>query len=458
MDTEGLYEGGKHSKRKRDFDDDDSDDGGSHSRNSDPNAYNPNMAKVRHNLIKSELNKRRSGNDMSESKPLTDEEKQRAKETVLTDPHNSKISNLTLKSRENWFTKMCQVMQDNFNLFSNNPESTEAKKLELCVKFEYEILEKAKNLSIYQAKCMTKYKEIRNLTAEKKSYLKYYLEKEASLIGENDSITKSDSFIPFDNLKISGFTNASKLIPGEFVKPTAFSNSPAKKIKVESQNSVFAIPKFEKKSIFDEIEKKDIEKVKEEPYTDLLNNSNIKVKTEAERIREARLFKMEKQDQKIEQPIEIEKSEQKIEQPVKIEKIEKLVREEEESTLDKLNNETLNENSVKEEKTLDEVDCKITTAENAIKSEKIIKEENVKVPVNKSSGPLGLAAVSAMVVLELTPFYKANKFRTKVSRRKIEFIVLHGLYFFMVYYFNYLSFVAKLEPYDKLFDSFCYAY
>jgi len=362
MDTGDLYEGGRTSKRKRDFDDYDSDDdaGG---KATDPGAYSSAMAKIRTNLIRSELNKRRSGIDDSPKVQLTDEEKKRAEETKLTDPFNSKISNLSLKSRENWFSKMCQVMQENFNLFSNIPENSEAKKYELCIKFEHEILEKSKNLSIYQAKCMTKYKEIRNLTAAKKSFLADYMEKQANsgIIDESTALSDIQNASlnenSFKDLKISGFQSASSLIPGELVKKPV----------VKNMSTVFTVPRIEKKapSIFEEIDKVQVKaQQKIEPYSNLLENYTAK--PDAERIREARLSKLESMKTD---------SNNKIEEKIKI----------------------------KEPKIITEM-----------KSEKQSSEALTEVGTSVTK-TMALPAISALVVLELTPYYKANKFASKVS-------------------------------------------
>lgn len=383
IDTGDLYEGGKASKRKRGFDDYDSDDDGGPRRNKDPDAYNPSMAKMRCDMIRSELNKRRSGNVNSpagkQTPYMTDEDKQRLANTRLKDPHNSNISNLTLKSRENWFNKMCQVMQENFNLFSNDPANSEQAKLDLCVRFEYEILEKAKNLSIYQAKCMTKYKEIRNMTAEKKSFLEDFLSKGGTLEPIDDDHIVSDLLLDgggkkaaFNNLKISaGFASASSLMQ----------SSPGQK------QSAFKVPKFEAKSVFDELNTKEneINKKPTVPYEDQLKDVKVKkveVKSEAERMREARLAKF--------QTIKSEpESKPKLE--VKAEPDTKtsldVIKKEPESKLNL---------SVKNEE-----ESKLNLE---VKKE---PEANVR--------PIGLAKISSLVVIELTPFYKANKFANKVN-------------------------------------------
>ncbi len=357
METNDLYEGGRTSKRKRDFDDDESDDdvGG---KLRDPSAYNSAIAKIRTNLIRTELNKRRHGIEDSPKAHLTDEEIKRAKETKLLDPLNSKISNLSLKSRENWFNKMCQVMQENFDLFSSNLENSETKKYELCVKFEYEILMNSKNLSIYQAKCMTKYKEIRNLTVAKISFLKDYMNKQAGSVivddcnAFNDIQNSSLNENSFKDLKISGFQSASSLIPGELVKKPVLKNI----------STVFTMPRIEKKtsSVFEEIEKLKVEDqpiIK--PYDNLLNDYTAT--PEAERIRNARLLKFES---------------------IKTE-----------------NNSEINQKSdVKE----------------PLEAE--IKKPGVDTKLESSNNKaIDLPAISGMVVLELTPYYKSKKFANKVK-------------------------------------------
>lgn len=367
MDTGDLYEGGKSSKRKRDFDDDDSDNDG-RGRSNDPDGYNSNMAKMRTNLIRSELNKRRSGATTESPKvKISEEEKQRAKCTKLIDPFNAKIANLTLKSRENWFTKMCQVMQENFDLFSNNPENTEEKKYELCVKFEYEILEKAKNLSIYQAKCMTKYKEIRNLSAAKKSFLDEYLKQQVKLDLEDNAHDLSVNENSFKKLEISGFKSAASLIPGELVKKPV--------VKTESKPTEYSMPKFVEKSssVFTEIEKMGNlnTKLKTESYDQMLET--MPVKSDSERMREARLLKFNNANK-----IEVDTGDKKIVEEVKEEKV---------------YNEDIKAVSTPDTKVLPKADIKV---------EKLTNDT------------LGLATISSLVVLELTPYYKAKRFASKV--------------------------------------------
>ena len=385
MDTSDLYEGGRSSKRKRGFDDDSDEEGGSGGRrNKDPDAYNSKDAKMRSDLIRSEFNKRRSAVDSPKRPftPLTEEDKERIKNTRLRDPHYSDIASLTLKSRENWFTKMCQVMQENFDLFSNDPANSEQAKFDLCVKFEYEILEKSKNLSIYQAKCMTKYKEIRNMTAEKKSFLKDYLEKQAKLehVPEDDEIvgdlllgsSGKKAATAFNNLQISaGFKSASSLVKSsEAQKQSAF-----KKPAIENQNKIFSVPKFETKSVFDELNSKQNEiRAQVMPYEEQLSDVKVALKSEAERVREARLAKFQS--------------------AVKSEPESKLNVEDSKEPETKLNVVPKTEPQTKPDTT----------------EQKLVQVETSR---DVDSKPLGLQKISSLVVIELTPFYKANKFANK---------------------------------------------
>jgi hypothetical protein len=175
FDTEGLYENGKANKRKRSDDDDYSDD--DDNKSFDPNSYNSKMAKFRTNLIKSELTKRKMNQSMDiDDFKTNNEELQLAEVSKLKEPLNKKLANLTLKSRENWFKKMVQVLEE------NSKGNAENKETDMCVEFEHDILIKSKNLSIYQANCMRKISEIKKFTKENKYYIDYYNEQQNQLL------------------------------------------------------------------------------------------------------------------------------------------------------------------------------------------------------------------------------------------------------------------------------------
>jgi hypothetical protein len=260
MDTSDLYEGGRSSgsKRKRAFDDYSSGDDDEHSsKSADPNAYNSSLAKLRTNLIRSELSKRRvasvhsSLNDSfdqnnRQQQQMTAEEKQLAENTKLTEPFNKKIPSLTLKSRESWFEKICRIFTENSKLLDGNEiDDTRLNTItDLCVKFEFEIVQKSKNLSVYQANCVRKYTGINKFTKEKKSYLKDYLanlkleedlkqKEEQNKQEENDTETINHKILiksqddekdedeknlnALNELKISGFTSAKCLLKNETI-------------------------------------------------------------------------------------------------------------------------------------------------------------------------------------------------------------------------------------------------
>jgi hypothetical protein len=191
MDSSSLYEGGRYnSKRKRSFGDFNDDSESESNSKFDPDAYDSNMAKFRTKLIRSEFEKRRShSNEVTKNNEISEEEKELAKTTDLLDPFSRKIQNLSLKSRENWYKKILQLMQENYQLTNYFDQDEEKDEIKLCVKIENEILTKSKNLVIYQANCMKKITEIKNLNKEKKSYVSEYKKKEQT---ELDKLKQAD--------------------------------------------------------------------------------------------------------------------------------------------------------------------------------------------------------------------------------------------------------------------------
>ena len=233
MDTGDLYEGGRSSSNKRkrsDYDDDYSDDDSG--RSSDPNAYDSSAARFRTNLIRAEFNKRKG--DAGSPKLLAEPSKEDmllAETTALTDPLTKKIPNLTLKARENWFKKIQQVLKENFDLFVHRMSSVdfEFDQTKMCVEFEYDQVKKSKNLSIYQANCIKKIKELKGYTNENKFYLEEYkriteaintnkteavdddVNRDNFDASESSGITTArlnDDSTKFDGFKMSGFTSA----------------------------------------------------------------------------------------------------------------------------------------------------------------------------------------------------------------------------------------------------------
>ncbi len=202
------------------------------------------MAKFRTNLIRNELNRRKLNSSLDlNDQNMNEEEKQLAKLTKLSDPFNKKISNLTLKARQNWFNKMVQVLEENSKGKMENKES------DLCIEFEHEILIKSKNLSIYQANCMRKISEIKKFTKENKYFIDYYnQQKKINLESKNDdeelnSLTKSDQISSFtkDNEQITGNI---KTISSTFKTALSFYND-----QIVSSNNDLALIKTESEEV-----------------------------------------------------------------------------------------------------------------------------------------------------------------------------------------------------------------
>ncbi|RNA05219.1 ATP-dependent DNA helicase Q5 isoform X2 [Brachionus plicatilis] len=179
MDTEDLYEGGRF-KRKR-FDDDDSEDDGQKFHN--PDAYDSSMAKMRSKLIKSEFDKRKFSQPIqSNNAEITEEEKLIAKTTLVKEPFNNKIQNLSIKSRDSWLKKIHQTLEENSNQMESTVDLNGVN--ELLTEVEYDIFQRSKNLIIYQANSLKKINEIKKSTKEKKSFLTEY---------KNSKVEKKDS-------------------------------------------------------------------------------------------------------------------------------------------------------------------------------------------------------------------------------------------------------------------------
>ena len=178
MDTSDLYEGGRSSSSKSILADFCDEYGYDYSRrSSDPNAYDWSAAMFRTILICDEFYKRNG--DPGSARLLAEPSKEDlllAKTTVLTDPLTKKIPNLTLRAREYWFKKIQDVLKENCDLFAHRKSSLdfEFSETKMCVEFEYDQVKKSKNLSIYQANCYKKIKELKGYTSENKFYLEEY--------------------------------------------------------------------------------------------------------------------------------------------------------------------------------------------------------------------------------------------------------------------------------------------
>lgn len=170
-DDSDLYEGGR-LKRKR-FEDDDEESSWNKSDGVDHSV--PYANRLTTKLIRAEFSKRKSTNapnDPIQTNKLTDEEKEIAKSSPIADPFNGKINNLGVKSRDNWFRKICQSFEENVKLYDPGHDVDNVKTI--SVDFEHEIFKNSKNLIIYQSNCMKKINELRKFTKEKKSFMEEY--------------------------------------------------------------------------------------------------------------------------------------------------------------------------------------------------------------------------------------------------------------------------------------------
>jgi hypothetical protein len=167
-DTGDLYEGGRFKRKRSDLDDGDSDESSwSKKDNSEENV--PYAKKLTTKLIRAEFNKRKVTAETSTSSDrneITLEEREVADNSPILDPFNRKINNLGAKSRDNWFRKMVQSLEENLKVFPNPDEDKES----LCVTMEHESFSNAKNLIIYQSNCMKKISEIKKFTKDNKSF------------------------------------------------------------------------------------------------------------------------------------------------------------------------------------------------------------------------------------------------------------------------------------------------
>ena len=82
----------------------------------------------------------------------------------------------TLKSRENWFKKLVQIIAENLKLVSNltldDPnELPDGPEKDYCINFEHEQMTASKNLIIYQANFMKKINEVKRCNKETRLFL-----------------------------------------------------------------------------------------------------------------------------------------------------------------------------------------------------------------------------------------------------------------------------------------------
>jgi len=204
-DFDDLYEGGR-SKRKRDiFDDDDSDDDSYQKKRSlDPDAYDAREASMRSKAIQAEFARRKGYlRSTDTAKFESEEERILAQTTLIKDPMNKKIQNLTLKSRENSFKKLVENCMENSKQFDSFQNESEIEKM--CTDIEHEIFAKSKNLIIYQSNFLKKINQIKRCTKEHKSFIEEHNQiSSKELIKEAQVIPMKDEFIS-ESYKMSTF-------------------------------------------------------------------------------------------------------------------------------------------------------------------------------------------------------------------------------------------------------------
>nr|QNH68106.1 ATP-dependent DNA helicase Q5 [Brachionus koreanus] len=306
MDTEDLYEGGRF-KRKR-FDDDDSEDDGK--KYHDPDAYDSDMAKMRSKLIRTEFQKRKfSHQTESSNTEITNEEKLLAKTSLVQDPFNNKIQNLSVRSRDSWLKKIQQTIEENSNIMALNIDQNVIS--ELLSNVEYDIFQRSKNLIIYQANSLKKINEIKKATKEKKSFVNEYLnqknekkesetikEQEDNLEEEKPQISKGNGKFKaprFENFQTK-FTSALNLLNEEkSIKSDdqTVENDESEKTKVEKVKNEIEMSLEQNELKTNEIKK---ESCKPEPMVE-----DLEIKTEKIKISSPALIKTlpKREDKKI---------------------------------------------------------------------------------------------------------------------------------------------------------------
>jgi hypothetical protein len=288
FDNSDLYEGGRY-KRKRDFDDNSDDDSGMRS-SSEKSEFSANVAEFKNLLVRNGIKKRNVDSNESSSKKndISQEDRELARTTRLKDPFNKKIQNLTLKSRDNWFTKIVKALNENFDLFKNKAIDFDYDQTEMCVEFEHEIFQKAKNLVIYQSNSMKKINELKKYTKENRFYLEEYKktkdkedtdkedsnneesinlgkDKDDSIVEEihnasskfkKPSFTNKPSSASDSSFKMSGFASASTLLNLEDKAKTSAS------FKKEELNDSIKEYSFKEEPKLEKVEPKKIEEPK----------------------------------------------------------------------------------------------------------------------------------------------------------------------------------------------------
>lgn len=371
FDSSDLYEGGRY-KRKRDNDNDDYYSDDDRPSSNEKSSFSANVAQFKNLLVKNGIKKRNVGSDeSSKNNDITEEDREMAKNTPLKDPFNKKIQNLTLKSRDNWFTKIVKALEENFELFKSKAVDFDYDINEMCVEFEHEIFQKAKNLVIYQSNCMKKINELKKHTKENKFYLEEYKKMKEKVDTEDEDssnnesinhgrdIDKNDSLVEPKEEKIHNAASKFKK-PSFTSKPSSSSDSNFKMAGFASASTLLS---FEDKA-------KTSASLKNEEFNDSLNEISFKEEPKQEIIK-------------------------------KIEKVESLKKEE--PIAPKVTTQSIDNNKI------------IINKSHADLKPKEKKEVKVK------GNNLTLQAVSTIVVTELTVLYKAGKFADKVIFKNFFF-------------------------------------
>ena len=169
--SSGTRELAKENYRFVEFSDDDSQHAARNPRPRPRNAEQKNAQQPFQNII---VNGDTKSTLSSDQKRETDQIK-----TVILDPFNEKINNLTIKSREGWLKKLVQVSVDNYTLVKQPDESVKSVITKHCVQLEADIFGKAKNLIKYQGSCMKTINEIQQCSKQNKPYFDENLANEA---------------------------------------------------------------------------------------------------------------------------------------------------------------------------------------------------------------------------------------------------------------------------------------
>ena len=237
----------------------------------DPNDFDPEEANWRSKVISKEFMKRRTNH--SSSSNTDDIDNALAETTFIKEALNKKISNLSIKTRENSFKKILEYLIENrkccCETFADDDDDKECEKL--CIDIEHEIFNKAKNLILYQSNLIKKLSELKRYTKEKKSFIKDYEEKrreekQNNLLKLQDSSESNQNFLYKEEVKedvkkgvISncGFTSAFNIFIN---KNNEENNEKSETIKVKKEeedhdSSIILLDNEEEKGVDIKLEK-----------------------------------------------------------------------------------------------------------------------------------------------------------------------------------------------------------